>query len=397
LPAGDATITGTATGGTGLRLTPRLVLQDGTGLRTPCDSAAVPLDGRPHRLTSCGPASRIVALDLRIDLEPGAPGGDGTSRVTVDLAGPGSAAGAWSATAATPDWVTSAGAEVRAAGGRTVVRTTATVDLTALGFVPAEVVATAFPRTAAVPVAVSSRFADALGAGPGDRLAVTVGTTPVPVVVATVVPAVPSAPGQVAMLADVDALSRALIGAGELAPAVDAWWVGGPARSDGIPGLGTVLTRAGVADDLAHGPLRAGLPAALVVLVPAAVVLALAGTVLHVSSDLESRALEVARLRALGVRRRGVVGGLLAQHGGVLVLLLGAGAVVGALAARVVGPLLIRSDVGAAPVPAARTRWPWPAEGVLLLVLLAGCTLAVALVVLVQVRRANASHLRVGP
>lgn len=81
----------------------------------------------------------------------------------------------------------------------------------------------------------------------------------------------------------------------------------------------------------------------------------------------------------------------------VLLPLLAAGAVVGALATRVVAPLLVRSDTGAAPVPATQPHWPWPAEAALLAVLLAGCMLAVAVVVTVQVRRADAAHLRVSP
>jgi predicted lysophospholipase L1 biosynthesis ABC-type transport system permease subunit len=131
--------------------------------------------------------------------------------------------------------------------------------------------------------------------------------------------------------------------------------------------------------------------------VPAALLLVLAGTVLHVTSDVEARAVEIARLRGLGLSRRDILGGLLAQHGGILALLVLAGAVVGAAAAVALGPPLILSDVGAAPVPPAVTRWPWAAEGLLLAVLLAACGAAVALVVSVQVRRADAAHLRVGP
>jgi len=40
-------------------------------------------------------------------------------------------------------------------------------------------------------------------------------------------------------------------------------------------------------------------------------------------------------------------------------------------------------------------RWPWAAEAALLGGLLAGCLLAVTVVVGIQVRRADAAHLRV--
>jgi hypothetical protein len=280
------------------------------------------------------------------------------------------------------------------------VRTTATVDLAGLLYQPVEIVATGFRLPPAVPVAVSGRLVSVLGAAVGRRLTVTVGTTAIPVVVAEVVPSIPSAPGGVAMLADVDLLSRVLIGTGDLTPVVDAWWVDGPtepeapARAAAL-GLGDVVTRAGVTDQLTRGPLGIGLPASLAVLVPAAILLVFAGTIMHVASEVEARALEVARLRGLGMSRRSVLAGLLAQHGGVLALLLGTGAVVGALASWAVGPLLIRADTGAAPVPTALPQWPWPAEGGLLAVLLAGCIAAVTVVVAVQVRRAD-GRLRVG-
>jgi hypothetical protein len=270
-----------------------------------------------------------------------------------------------------------------------VVRTTATVELPGLAFEPADVVATAFRPPGPVPVAVSGRLARTLGVSAGSPLSVTVASTPIAMVVAEVAPAVPSVPDGPALLADVDLLSRALISTGTYEPAVDGWWVGSPADPGGAAGLGigAVETRAGVAAELTGGPLRVGLPAALTVLVPAAVLLALAGTVLHVTADIGARAAEVARLRGLGVSRRAVLGGLLAQHGGVLVLLLGAGGLVGGLASRAVVPLLVRSENGAAPVPAALARWPWSAEAALLGALLLTCAAAITVVLTVQSRR----------
>jgi hypothetical protein len=416
-PALAAGATPTLTGTTGpgeprVLVAPRLVLQDGAGLRTPCDAPPVPLDGRPHPLPACGPAAgerRVVALGLRVAADPaGGPAITDRSPIAVTLTVPGAAgpgvAGPWSVspTGVAPQQVADARAgPIATTPGGTAVRLTAAVRLTDPA-TPAELVATAFEPPGPVPVAVSRRVSDVLRAPVGARLALTVGTTPVPVVVAAVVPTVPSAPGAAALLADVDLLSRALLTAGELAPPADAWWVGGPRRPDAAAraaalGLGEVTGREATAEQLAHGPLRAGLPAALTLLVPGAVLLLLAGVLLHVTSDVEARALEVARLRGLGLSRRSVLGGLLAQHGALLALLLVAGAAVGALASRAVAPLLVTSDVGGAPVPAVLARWPWAAEGALLALLVAGCAGAVALVVAIQVRRADAAHLRVGP
>nr|WP_284286938.1 FtsX-like permease family protein [Angustibacter aerolatus] len=216
----------------------------------------------------------------------------------------------------------------------------------------------------------------------------------------SVVPAVPSAPGGLAVLADADAMSRTLLAAGRLDPVVDAWWVADPtpgaaARVRAL-GLGTVVTRDETREQAAAGPLRATVPAAQRLLVVAASVLLLAGTALLLTADLEARSLEVARLRALGLRRRSVLACLVVQHGLVLTALVLVGAAIGLLVTVVVGPLLVRSDVGLAPVPAV--RWVWPVGGEALLVggLVAGCLAVTALVALLQVRRSDTAHLRVG-
>jgi hypothetical protein len=408
------TITGKSTPGPQLRALPRLVLQDRDGLRTPCQVAAVSLDGRPHPLKLCSPlveGQRLVALTLQIDLDPAGPKGavpSGDSQLTVDLSVPASGATATGATTWTAapmgdasNQVTKTSAVLTSTSAATVIRTRAGIILDALPYQPIAFVATAFQPPTAIPVAVSHQFVDALGISVGKRLTVTVGSAALPVVVTEVVPTIPSVPGGVALLADGDTLSRVLIATGELAPTVDAWWVGHPTeraagtRAAGLS-LGSVVTRENTRGQLTGGPLRIGLPAALTVLVPAALLLALAGTLMHVTSDVETRALEMARLRGLGLSRRNVLRGLLIQHGGLLALLVVAGSIVGAVVSWAVGPLLIRSDVGAAPVPAALARWPWPAEGSLLAVLLLGGTAAVALVIAVQLRRADDAHLRAG-
>ncbi|WP_433436789.1 FtsX-like permease family protein [Nonomuraea sp. CA-141351] len=419
VPAGAAlSLTGTATGATPLTVTPRLLLQDATGLRIPCTGTPVPLDGRAHRVPACATAGglRLVAVSLPFAGDVTAPGnvgigysdasglpaGTGDSRVAVTLTVPGAPVDAggspWTATSAAPAPGQLVDPAVALAGNQ--LRMTTTVRLKGPPDAARDLVATAFPAPGPVPVAVSTRFADEVGARRGSRLSLTVGLTAVPVIVTEVLPTVPSAPGAAAILADLDALSRALVVSGNLDFPVDAWWVGRPTRVDAALRvnalhLGTVTTRAAETARLTGGPLRAGLPAALRLLVPAAALLLLAGVVLHVTFDLQSRALEVARLRGLGMTRREVRAVLLGQHVGILLPLLAMGAAVGALATRVVAPLLVRSDTGAAPVPAALPIWPWPAEAALLGLLLAGCTLAVTVVVIVQARRVDAAHLRV--
>lgn len=410
VPAGaPLVLTGTTAGDTPLAVTPRLMLQDATGLRTSCTGPAVPLDGQQFRLPACATADglRLVAVALPVTAD--SVGGRVAVAVTLTVPPAGSAetptdGSGWTATSAppVPSRLSDPTVTVSATPTGTALRMAATVDLGGAEDAARTLVATAFPDPGPVPVAVSARFAGEVGAESGSRLSVTVGITPVPVVVTEVVPAVPSAPGAVAVLADLDTLSRARAVTGDLTFPVDAWWVGHPAgpgageRATALH-LGTVATREAETARLTSGPLRAGLPAALRLIVPAAALLLLAGVVLHVTCDLQVRAVEVTRLRGLGMSRRGIRAVLLGQHAAVLLPLLAAGAVVGALVTRVAAPLLVRSETGAAPVPATEAHWPWPAEAALLAVLLAGCMLAVAVVVTVQVRRADAAHLRVAP
>jgi hypothetical protein len=387
VPAGAVlSLRGTATGPAPLAVTPRLVVQDETGLRTACAVAAVPLDGRAHPLPGCFPAPglRLVAVSLPVGTPQGA-----ASRVAVTLTLP-AGGPAWTATSAGPAPGLIGGPAVTLTGNELTM--TATVEPKGPPGAARDLVATAFPAPPpSVPVAVSARFAAAVGARPGTRLSLTVGTTAVPVTVASIVPEVPSAPGEAAVLADLDALSRALIVRGDPGLTADAWWVSHPTR----PGaaalhLGAVTTPAA----LVGGPVRAGLPAALRLLVPAAALLLLAGVILHVTFDLRVRAVEIARLRGLGMTRRQIRAVLLAQHAGVMLPLLTAGAAVGAVATWTVVPLLIRSGTGAAPVPPPVPVWPWPAEAALLALLLTACAAAVTTVVTVQTRRADAAHLR---
>jgi hypothetical protein len=398
-------ITGTATGPVPIRVTPRLLMQDATGLRTTCSGGPVVLDGRRHRLPDCAAADglRLVAVGLPIAPVGGPPGDAAASDVTVTLTVPGAApALPWTATSVgfASQQLTGPGAAVT--GGPGGVRLTLTSEFQLNGPADASVmlVATAFPRPGAVPVAVSTRLAEGLRLQRGSRLSVPVGTTPVEMTVADIVPTVPSAPGAAAILADVDTLSRALALSGDFVFPMDAWWVGDPARADAAPRatalrLGAVTTRAGETARLIGSPARAGLPAALRLLVPAAALLLLLGVVLHVTYDLQARAVEVARLRGLGVSRREIRTALFGQHAGVLLPLLLAGAAVGALAARIVAPLMVRSEAGAVPVPGAVAEWPWLAESALIALLLAGGALAVTAVVLAQTRRADAAYLRV--
>ncbi|MFF5077400.1 FtsX-like permease family protein [Actinoplanes sp. NPDC000266] len=369
---------------------PRLVFEDTAGLRTACTGPEIALDGRAHRLQACAPATglRLVAVSL----QPTGVANDAAAALDATLTVPG-ATGPSSWTAHPAGQL--GGQTVTVAGDR--VRLHAIVQFVDPYDGARQLVASSFPDPGAVPVAISRRLAGDLGAGPGATLSLSYGNTPVQARITEVIPTVPSAPGAPAVLADLDLLSRALISHGDLETPVNAWWIGDPARPGALAaaGLGPVTTRAGETARLTGSPLRAAQPAAMRLLVAAAIVLLLGGVLLHVASDLRDRALEVARLRGLGVSRREIRAALFGEHAGVILPLLVGGAAVGALATWGVAPLMIRSDTGAQPVPAVAAHWPWASEAVLLAALILAAAVIVTVTVSVQARRADAAHLRV--
>ena len=161
-------------------------------------------------------------------------------------------------------------------------------------------------------------------------------------------------------------------------------------------GFGEVVTRARVTDDLARGPFEIIVPTVLTTLVVAAVVLLLAGIALVTGADQRRRSVELARLRALGLPRRGAQRLLLAEHAAFLAPLMLLGVCVGVAASWVLAPLMVRSDLGAAPVPTAVADWPSAAAAVVLGGALLGSALVTWLVAVRQVRASDRAGLRTG-
>ncbi len=394
---------GSTSEGPALQAVPRLTIEDADGLQTFCDLPKLELDGKEHEVRGCGPlptGARVVmaVFDLQFDPATAPPLGEGIGFATADLTfrfpGVRQDVGGWTATAlnqASGARVTDVQGGVRRKGTDAVLSISAQVPLNDLSYAVAEIGLTGFDPPGPIPVAVSQQFADVLGAKPGKQMDVQVGSSTVQVEVASVVPDIPSAPGQATMLADIGTLNRTLVPPDDGTTHGNPWGVGGPPPPDPPHqaqdlGLGVVTTRDEVYQQDRRGPLRVGLPAALIMLIPATLLLALGGLIMHVVSDLRVRAMEVTRLRALGLDRRTVTGLLLAQHGGLLGLLLIAGAAVGALATGLVGPLLVRSDLGAEPVPAALAEWPWRNEILLLGGLLVAALIVIRVVSGIQVR-----------
>ena len=388
-----------------LMVRPTAVVQDAAGFRHSVSAGTVPMDGRSHEvewLEPVGSGQRLVGVRLDVD---GSPGKDTAADVSITLSIPGQKADDESGWQMQPlqtdvNAIRGGAVSVAATDAGTKLRTKASIDLTYLAYLGGSMLATAFPLPSDVPVAVSQDLADATGAHVGDELSAVVSGTTLGLHVTAIVPTVPSAPGQVAVLADADTLSRALIGSGSFDPVVDAWWVGHPtpemANELRALALGDVITRQQLATQLAQGPLRVTVPTALMTLVFAAIVMLLAGVVLQLRGDQARRPGEVARLRALGLTRQDSRRLLIAEHGAFLVPLVLAGAIIGAAAAVALGPHLIRSDLGAAPVPSAVVAWPWAAEAILVGGLLVGALIITAVMTAYHVRRAEPARLRAG-
>ncbi|MBD8058212.1 permease [Cellulomonas sp. JH27-2] len=405
-PGADLVVTGSAGEHVSIDVALSLVVQDRDGARATLPVGTAPLDDAPHALAvAVPPEVRVVAVDARLTATGEADYEQDRQvpySLDVTVRGATLTPGTWSsALATTTDYVVASLDRITAAAVPDGARLTlaGTASLPGLYWTEGVLTALAFQPVDGVPVAVSTRLADALGLRVGDRVQLSLGVTLVPATVRAITPYVPSQPRAMALLADEDALSRAALSRGSLDGLTDAWWVGGviPARAAATleaQGVGPVTTLAAAAHEAVDGPLRAAQRAAIGLLVVAALVLATAGTALHATTALDAREVDVARLRGLGASRRSVRTSVLVEQAVLTGLPVLAGAVVGALACWAVGPLLAVSAHGLPPVPGAVVRWPWAAQLATVVGLLLACSLVIVPLAARAVRRATISRLR---
>ncbi|MET0789041.1 MAG: FtsX-like permease family protein [Cellulomonas sp.] len=407
----DLVVAGHVDDGVALTAALSLVVQDGDGARASLPAGEVALDGAPHDLAVAVPADvRVVGVDARLTAVGDAadPDQQSSPRFGIDVTlrdGTLSGGGSWFAgRAPSDDYVVASLTQVTAGDVPDGVRLTldGTASLPGLYWSEGTLTALAFRPVDEVPVVVSARLADELGLTVGDGVQLSLGLTPVRATVGGTTDYVPSQPRAAAVLADVDMLSRAALSQGNLDTLTDAWWVGGAIPAQAVAtleaqGIGPVTDRTAVAHESADGPLRAAQRAAAALLVVAALVLTLVGTALHTTTALESREIDVARLRGLGAPRRSVLRSVLAEQAVLIGVPILAGSVLGALACWVVGPLLALSAQGLPPVPAAVVRWPWQAQLATVLVLVLGCAALVIPLAARAVRRSTIARLRMEP
>ncbi len=368
-------------------LTPTVVLEDAWGNRLALEASSTVADGTSHDVVvpRAGEAPlppgtwSVVALDVRLDIVvegggPQDPNALGSVVLTVSVPGASSSPGEWVARAVGQD-STLKPLSIKT-DGTTV---TCVVELWVMGLVWTEshLALVGFTPVDVIPVVISDEAGRELNLAPGDPITLVVDTVTIHGRVLRRVPYITGEPRGAVVLADSDALSRAMLAAGNLGSLTDAWWVANPdagaATELAARGLVPVETRLGTAEWYRTSPLRVALRAAVGVLVLASLVLAVAGTAAHAAAVAQSRSTEFARLRGAGVGRRALFGTALLQHLFVTGATVVVGAAVGALATWGIAPLLVVAEGGLRAVPSAIVSVSWePLVGVLAVLFVGG-------------------------
>lgn len=261
----------------------------------------------------------------------------------------------------------------------------------------ASVTQSGWDPAAALPVVLSSGLADKLDVAPGRGLQLVVDGVLVPVVVADVVPRVPTLVRDESVVVDHHQLTRALVRAGAAAPVVDEWWVdvapedvpaylaGLPPTAAGEPGATRAVAQVDVTAAMQEHPQRVATQAALWLVTLAAALLAAVGFAVHATVSLRARSVEFAQLRAIGLSRRRLT--TVVGLESLLLCTLGAGfgTGLGALLGHLVGPLVAVSATGTRPVPTVLVTVPW--DQVALLALEVVAVLAVVVLVVARTQR----------
>lgn len=391
--------------------TPTLVLADEAGVTTTRTGSAVLLDGGPHSIRYPLPGEpelpagrwQVAAVDLLLADQTDADligwgTNDATVQLSLKVAGSSpSSAGSWSAGG------DDGPGEVRpldvSVSGDTV-RATFSYSVLGLSWQDSHLRLLSFPATTEVPVALTADLAGELGLATGDRIGLTWGTTSLMARVVRTVPYIPAHVREAALLTDLRSLQRALLSAGDLEPATDAWWVAGPdpgaAEALRSLGRGPVTDRTEEATALRDGPLRAPLPLAWQLAIAAAIALAVTGSGANAAAEARSRGTTLARVRALGLSKREALASQVAQDLAVTTAGVVLGGICGALLGGLLIPLLVTSPAGEQAVPAVNLAWSGGFTASVLAVILGGALLAGIPATLAVVGRSTVAALRAG-
>jgi ABC-type antimicrobial peptide transport system permease subunit len=409
------------------------IIQDANGLLTTVSMGGADVDGKPHTVTGLlrplgtlkGIAAPLQLVGIQVQFyEPnsgGDVGGNPATRSNVlvkDIAVLHASSGAgvtpvtYTAQQVKPNVTTRWHAVAADPNGTPATSPTAPVGWQfALGVtIPPDVkmASASFALVAWEPVSamagvITSEFASSFGFAVGDALTVSIGDVPVHIIVGGTAHLIPgtatsdvlsggsaglaaSASQTDMVVVDQALLARTLVQSGMTGPEVSEWWVNvppnhGQAYLDAHP-----ATDARASDVLAlqlqQAPLRVATQAALWLAILAGALLAAVGFVVHSTTTMRARRLELAQLRAIGLSRNKLVGLFAAES--LLITVLGVvfGITIGLLLVWLVGPLVAVSPDGSPPVPSVVIEIPWPSTALLVL----GLAAVLALVVLVVAR-----------
>jgi hypothetical protein len=232
-------------------------------------------------------------------------------------------------------------------------------------------VATAPASASAVPALVTSTVAEATGSTVGSTLDLTLPGRRVQIVVRGLLTQFPTArtPDRAIVVdlptlaATPDADAPRQRPTAVLAP--EEWWLDARAPADtanvlrpGLPFGASIETRERIGQDRTHGTVNSGMRAALSLLAAASLVLAVVGFAAGTAAQGVLRRHENAVLVTLGVAPSRIRRNLTLERMSLVVLLVLAGAVVGAATAALVVTRLVSGD-GVAAVPAVLVVMPW--------------------------------------
>lgn len=238
---------------------------------------------------------------------------------------------------------------------------------------------TAAPQVGSVPVVTNSGLLASVKAKVGEDGALRVGTTTVKAHLAATVASVPGIATDVTAV-PLTSLQLAVFQAGGSTPQVTAWWLSGDDAAARAAQLDPQATsREALHRAYATAPLRVAIPTAIVVVVLASTILAAFGFAIHVTVSTRARAVELAHVAAIGMRRSQLTATLAIEN--TLLALLGSavGLGLGVAVAGLVGPLVAYGPEGGRPVPDAIVVIPWVQIAALVIEVIAVLATAIAL------------------
>jgi hypothetical protein len=211
-----------------------------------------------------------------------------------------------------------------------------------------------------LPAIATTAFLGSAGASVGNVVTLPVGPVNVLARVVAEVRGFPTVPsGQPAVIVDLARLGDVLAARSQPPLPVTQWWLrAGPGVPAGLPPGAAVTTRAGLAAALLADPLPDVEQLGLLLIVIAAGMLACLGIAVSVAAAFRGRRLTDALLAALGVGAAARAGQLCLEQLMVSLPAAAAGAMIGAILARLLVPAVTLTGAAGAPFPPARVDIP---------------------------------------